>query len=88
MAASGRMRTTSVSIVLVLPVASLALMPEASGNHETAHQDDQGLTDPGEEQVFSEALPLLIDNPNVDTVVTMRDGSEPLNDCPLSGRVY
>jgi predicted AlkP superfamily pyrophosphatase or phosphodiesterase len=73
----------------LLAVGVVVPAPEAAGNHEPGHPvQDQGLTDPGEEQVFSDALPQLLDNPNVDTVITMRDGSDPREGCSLSGRVY
>jgi predicted AlkP superfamily pyrophosphatase or phosphodiesterase len=80
----------AVTIVGLLPaLALLVAAPPATGNHEPGHPvQDQGLTDAGEEQVFAEALPLLLDNPNVDTVVTMREDGEPREGCPLSDRVY
>ena len=77
-----------VSLVVLLG-STLAWAPETTANHETAHPiADQGLSDSGEEQAFAKALPLLMGNDNVDAVVTMRESTEPRDECTLTGTVY
>lgn len=79
---------------LMFAVFALVLAPAqpVPALHEPAHpQADQGLTDPGEEQVFARALQLLLQESqkdNVDTIFTVRQQPEPRGGCTLTGTVY
>ncbi|HYN36433.1 MAG TPA: hypothetical protein VEV82_05605 [Actinomycetota bacterium] len=87
--ASFRLRAVAVTAIVCLLAISNALVLPAEANHQPSHPvADQGLTDAGEEQAFAEALPLLLNNPDVDGVLTMRQSTEPREGCTRTGSVY
>ncbi len=76
--------------VLMVSALVLTLMPTTSvlGNHEPKHPvTDQGLNK-GEEKVFAKALKLLLANPDVDLVVTLRTKQKKRAGCRRTGDVY
>jgi hypothetical protein len=81
-----------VVLLLALFGLTLSLAPPVPALHQSEHpQQDQGLTDPGEEQVFARARELFLQEnqkDNVDMLLTVRPQSAPLGGCPLSGTVY
>ena len=85
--ARARLLPLLAAAVLVIQIAE-----PVPALHAPAHaQQDQGLSDPGEEQAFSRALELLLQESqaqNVDTVFTMREQAAPRGGCPLIGTVY
>ena len=83
------MRSTiaRLSMCAALLLAGLPAGP-VLGNHQGGHPvGDQGLNK-GEEKVFAKALPILLENPDVDLVVTLRTKQKPRSGCLGTGDVY
>jgi hypothetical protein len=79
-----RLAAASLAVLLVMSTAP----PTVLANHFADHPPgDQGL-DVSEEKVFEKALRLLLDNRDVDLVITMRRGQKPREGCRRRGTVY
>src|SRR5687767_341878 len=86
------MTRSRTSLILIAAVLVLQLAEPVPALHAPSHPAaDQGLTDPGEEQVFARALQLLLQESqagNVDTIFTVREQPAPRGGCNHTGTVY
>lgn len=86
------MRTGRTVLLVAASALVVGLAQPVPALHQPTHpQVDQGLSDPGEEQVFARALELLLQEgqrDNLDTVFTLRQQPTPRGGCNLTGSVY
>ena len=81
-------RRVAAATLTVLLLATTSPPAPVLANHFAGHPvGDQGLN-ASEEKVFTKALRLLLTNPDVDLVITMRRAKKPQAGCRKRGTVY